>query len=59
MRSFDNAEGCEDYRSHELEKYRASAGRGNSARAHQAIERHAADSEEVPEFVNRVEAWQW
>jgi hypothetical protein len=25
MRSFDNAEGCEDYRSHELEKYRASA----------------------------------
>jgi len=25
MRSFDNAEGCEDYRSHELEKYRASS----------------------------------
>jgi hypothetical protein len=25
MRSFDNAERCEDYRSHELEKYRASA----------------------------------
>src|SRR5712671_5614732 len=25
MRSFDSAEGCEDYRSHELEQYKASA----------------------------------
>jgi hypothetical protein len=25
MRAFDKAEACEDYRSHELEKYRASA----------------------------------
>jgi hypothetical protein len=25
MRAFDRAEACEDYRSHELEKYKASA----------------------------------